>query len=120
MFSYMSVYTQIFLLILLIIGNAFLAASEISFAGVRRTRLEAFRDEGYTSAKLVLETADNPGKFFSVIQVGINMVAILGGIIGRSWAVSSARTRSRRFSAGALKSSCRFTMQAGSAFSARS
>jgi CBS domain containing-hemolysin-like protein len=82
MFSSMSVYTQIFLLILLIIGNAFLAASEISFAGVRRTRLEAFRDEGYTSAKLVLETADNPGKFFSVIQVGINMVAILGGIIG--------------------------------------
>ncbi len=80
----MSVYTQVLLLILLIIANAFLAASEISFAGVRRTRLEALREEGYSSARLVLETADKPGKFFSVIQIGINMVAILGGIVGES------------------------------------
>lgn len=67
---------------LLIAGGAFLAIAEISLAASRRLRLRQMADEGEARAGRVLAVQQEPGHFFTVVQIGVNMVAILGGIIG--------------------------------------
>lgn len=76
--------TQLVLITLLIIGAAYFAMSEIALAGSRKVRLERMAEEGDHRARLVLNLKENPGYFFSVVQVGINAVAILGGVIGEA------------------------------------
>lgn len=80
----MSLYSQLLSLGVLLVFSAFFAFSEISLAASRRSRLQTLADEGSARAKRVMDMQDHPGKFFSVIQIGINMVAILGGIVGES------------------------------------
>lgn len=76
--------TQLVLITLLIIGAAYFAMSEIALAGSRKVRLERLAEEGDQRARLVLGLKENPGYFFSVVQVGINGVAILGGVVGEA------------------------------------
>ena len=64
--------TQLVLITLLIIGAAYFAMSEIALAGSRKVRLERMAEEGDHRARLVLNLKENPGYFFSVVQVGIN------------------------------------------------
>lgn len=66
----------------LIVGGAFFAMSEIALAGSRRVRLLQMSERGDKRADAVLRTKDNPASFFSVVQIGINAMAILGGIVG--------------------------------------
>ena len=80
----MSPIVQVILLAILITCSSFFAFSEISIASARRARLLALSEEGDSRADRVMAMQDNPGKFFSVIQIGINMIAILGGIVGES------------------------------------
>ena len=41
-------------------------------------------DEGNRHAEKVLALQAQPGNFFTVVQIGLNTVAILGGILGES------------------------------------
>lgn len=41
-------------------------------------------DDGDTRALRVLQLKDMPGNFFTVVQIGVNAVAILAGVIGDS------------------------------------
>lgn len=75
---------QVAIIALLIIGAAYFAMSEIALAGSRRLRLTRMAEDGDARAQLVLNLKDNPGYFFSVVQVGSNAVAILGGVVGES------------------------------------
>lgn len=74
--------TKCSLLLFLIVLSAFFAFSEISLAATRKTKLKRRIDEGDASAKEILAMKEHPAKYFSVVQIGINMVAILGGIVG--------------------------------------
>ncbi|MBS5491634.1 MAG: HlyC/CorC family transporter [Sutterella wadsworthensis] len=74
--------TQVVIITLLIIAAAYFAMSEIALAGSRSVRLTRMAEDGDSRAQLVLKLKDNPGYFFSVVQVGINAVAILGGVVG--------------------------------------
>ncbi len=75
--------TQSLLLIaLLIAASAFFSVAEISLAASRPLRLRQLADEGDTRASRVLQTQEQPGAYFTVVQVGLNAVAILGGIVG--------------------------------------
>ena len=74
--------TNLTLIILLIIGAAYFAMSEIALAGSRKVRLTSMAEDGDRRAAQVLQLKENPGYFFSVVQVGINLVAILGGVVG--------------------------------------
>ncbi|MFU0842770.1 MAG: HlyC/CorC family transporter [Burkholderia sp.] len=56
--------------------------SEIALAGCRKIRLQRMSEQGDKRAAMVLKLKENPGYFFSVVQVGINAVAILGGVVG--------------------------------------
>ncbi|WP_024536885.1 hemolysin family protein [Comamonas badia] len=73
---------SLLLIAILIALSAFFSLAEISLAASRRLRLRQMADEGDTRAMLVLQTQEQPGDWFTVVQVGINAVAILGGIVG--------------------------------------
>ncbi|WP_127959933.1 hemolysin family protein [Serratia microhaemolytica] len=70
------------LIFLLIAISAFFSMSEISLAASRKIKLKQMADEGNINAARVLKLLETPGIFFTVVQIGLNAVAILGGIIG--------------------------------------
>lgn len=76
----MDLTAKCFLIFFLILAAAYFAIAEISLAGSRKVRLTQMVEAGNSSAQLVLNLQEKPGPFFSVIQIGINAVAILGGI----------------------------------------
>ena len=80
----MSLGVQIFCLFLLVCIGGFFSFSEISLAAARKLRLRAMAEEGVRGAARTLKTKENPGRYFSVIQIGNNMAAIMGGIVGES------------------------------------
>ncbi len=80
----MSPIEQIFIIILLVTVSSFFSISEIALAASRKTRLQVRANEGESNALKVLALQHNPGNFFTLVQIGLNAVAILGGIIGES------------------------------------
>ena len=77
--------TQSLLIIaLLIAASAFVAVAEISLAASRRLRLRQMADEGDPRADKAIQLQEQPGDYFTVVQVGQNAIAILGGIVGES------------------------------------
>ena len=80
----MSLSAAIFILIVLIIISAILSSAEISLAGARRIKLQTLANEGNIQAEKVLKLQEQPGRFITVVQIGLNMVAVLGGVIGEA------------------------------------
>ena len=72
-----------FLLIAALIGaSAFFSIAEISLAASRRLRLRQMADEGDARAEKVMRIQEQPGRYFTMVQIGLNAIAILGGIVG--------------------------------------
>ncbi len=67
---------------LLILISALFAMSEIAIAASRKIKLRVMADEGSDNAAAVLKLQENPGAFFAMIQIALNAIAILGGIVG--------------------------------------
>ena len=80
----MSLSAAILILIVLIIISAILSSAEISLAGARRIKLQTLANEGNIKAEKVLKLQEQPGRFITVVQIGLNMVAVLGGVIGEA------------------------------------
>lgn len=78
----MTLTQSLFVIGLLIAASAFFSMAEISLAAARRLRLRQLVDEGDLRAERVLRVQDQPGDYFTVVQIGQNAVAILGGIVG--------------------------------------
>lgn len=78
----MSVFQSTMLIFLLILISGFFSISEISLASARRLKLEQLLKEGEARASLVLGLQTHPGIFFTAVQIGLNTVAILAGVIG--------------------------------------
>ncbi|GAA4004497.1 hemolysin family protein [Comamonas faecalis] len=78
----MSLTQQLLLICVLIGASAFFSVAEISLAASRRLRLRQLADEGDGRAALMLQMQEQPGDYFTVVQIGLNAVAILGGIVG--------------------------------------
>ena len=70
------------LIFALIAASAFFSVAEIALAASRRLRLRQMADDGDVRAARVLRTQEQPGDYFTVVQIGQNAVAILGGIVG--------------------------------------
>ena len=68
----------------LIITSAFFSVSEIALAASRRLKLQQLAEAGSEPANKVIALQEQPGHYFTVVQIGLNGVAILGGIIGES------------------------------------
>ena len=74
--------TSLLLIAALVAASAFLSIAEFSVASSRRIRLQQLSDEGDPRATRALAVQQHPGHYFTVVQIGINAVAILGGIVG--------------------------------------
>lgn len=61
---------------LLVAGSVFFSLSEISLAASRKIKLQVMADEGNRHAEKVLALQAQPGNFFTVVQIGLNTVAI--------------------------------------------
>jgi CBS domain containing-hemolysin-like protein len=75
-------FNELFVILLLIAASAFFSMAEISLAASRKIKLRLLAEAGHVNAQRVLALQDSPGTYFTVVQIGLNAVAILGGIVG--------------------------------------
>ncbi|TYG35394.1 HlyC/CorC family transporter [Lonepinella koalarum] len=80
----MELFEAILIILLLIIISAVISSAEISLAGARKIKLQVLANDGDIRATQVLQLQEKPGRFITVVQIGLNMVAILGGMVGES------------------------------------
>lgn len=80
----MTALEYLIVMFILVATSAFFSISEISLAASRKMRLRLLATEGDARAEKVLLLQEHPGNFFTVVQIGLNAVAILGGILGES------------------------------------
>ena len=69
--------TQIFVLIILILLNAYFAATEIAFISLNDAKIEKNAKEGDKKAKQILKMLKSPSKFLATIQIGITLAGFL-------------------------------------------
>ena len=69
---------QLLLQFILILLNAFFAATEIALISVNEKKVRALAEEGDKKAKKLIKIIDDPTKFLSAIQVGITLAGFLG------------------------------------------
>lgn len=74
----------VFIILILIAISAVVSSAEISLAGARKLKLQALVNEGNQKAEQVLRLQERPGRFITVVQIGLNMVAVLAGMLGES------------------------------------
>lgn len=70
------------ILLLLVLVSAFFSVSEIALTAARRTKLQVLSERGDRRATKVMLLKEEPGNFFTIVQIGVNSVAILAGILG--------------------------------------
>lgn len=78
----MNILESSFILLILIAISAIVSAAEISLAGARKIKLQQMGNDGELRALMVLQLQEQPGRFITVVQIGLNMVAVAGGIVG--------------------------------------
>ncbi len=72
-------FTEIAVVVVLIVLNGLLAMSELAVVSSRPARLQVMRDQGSAGAGTALRLAENPGRFLSSVQIGITLVGVLSG-----------------------------------------
>lgn len=78
----MSLFETIFILFILLLLNAFFSTAEFSIASSRKLKLQHLVNEGNQNAQKVIDLSSNPSRFITVIQLSLNIIAILSGILG--------------------------------------
>lgn len=68
---------KIFIIIILILLNAFFAATEIAFISLNDAKISKQAKEGNKKAKKIKEMLVNPSRFLSIIQIGITFAGFL-------------------------------------------
>ena len=68
---------QIITLIILILLNAFFAATEIAFISLNDAKIDVMAKEGNKKAKRIKVMLENPSKFLATIQIGITFAGFL-------------------------------------------
>ncbi|WP_313031103.1 hemolysin family protein [Massilia alkalitolerans] len=69
-------------MILLVLAAGFLSLTEIAFAGARKIKLKLLAEAGDERALQVMALQMHSAEFFAASQIGLNAIAILGGILG--------------------------------------
>ena len=69
---------QLILQLILILLNAFFAATEIALISINEKKVRALADDGDKKARKMLKIIEEPTKFLSTIQVGITLAGFLG------------------------------------------
>ena len=69
--------SQILILVILILLNAYFAATEIAFISLNDAKIERDAKEGNKKAKQILKMLKSPSKFLATIQIGITLAGFL-------------------------------------------
>ena len=75
--EYKKMFSQILILIILILLNAFFAASEIAFISLNDAKIAKQAKNGDKKAKQILKMLENPSRFLATIQIGITLAGFL-------------------------------------------
>lgn len=70
--------TEIVVILVLMVLNGILSASEIAIVSSRKARLQSISEKN-AGAKRALKLKDDPNQFLSTIQIGITLIGILTG-----------------------------------------
>ncbi len=73
-----SIIKQLLLQFILILLNAFFAATEIALISINEKKVRALAEDGDKKAKKMLKIIEEPTKFLSTIQIGITLAGFLG------------------------------------------
>jgi CBS domain containing-hemolysin-like protein len=79
-----SLFQNILIIAILITGAGFLSLTEIALAGARKVKLKILAESGDDRAQKVLNLQEHSAEFFAASQIGLNAIAILGGILGEA------------------------------------
>jgi putative hemolysin len=74
----MDIFKQLLLQLILILLNAFFAATEIALISINEKKVRALAEDGDKKARKMIKIIDDPTKFLSTIQVGITLAGFLG------------------------------------------
>lgn len=85
---------QLLLQFILILLNAFFAATEIAVISINEKKVKALAEDGDKKAKKMLKMIEDPTKFLSTIQIGIT----LAGFLGSAFAADNFAERLAAFS----------------------
>jgi putative hemolysin len=78
----LTAFTEILIILLLLMVNGILAMSEMALVSARRAHLQQRADAGDAAARVALELTADPNRFLSTIQIGITLIGILAGAFG--------------------------------------
>jgi putative hemolysin len=73
---------ELIVLLFLVLLNGFFSLAEMAVVSSRKARLRHEAARGKSNYKLALETAENPSRFLSTIQVVITLIGTLVGAFG--------------------------------------
>jgi putative hemolysin len=73
---------ELLVVFFLILLNGFFSLSEMAIVASRKARLKHEADQGKKNYRLALETAEDPSRFLSTIQVVITLIGTLAGAFG--------------------------------------
>ena len=68
---------EIIILIILVLINAFFAASEIAFISLNDAKIDIEAKDGNKKAKKIKKMLENPSKFLATIQIGVTFAGFL-------------------------------------------
>jgi putative hemolysin len=75
-------WTEMAVLVALILANGLFAMSEMAVVSARQTKLRAAAKAGDARAQAALALAESPTRFLSTVQIGISLIGIMIGAFG--------------------------------------
>ncbi|HEY7349881.1 MAG TPA: hemolysin family protein [Ktedonobacterales bacterium] len=73
---------EVMIIFVLMLANAFFAASEIAIVSARRGRLQQRADTGSRMAKQALDLAEHPDRFLATVQIGMTLIGTFASAFG--------------------------------------
>ncbi|MBD8499623.1 HlyC/CorC family transporter [Paenibacillus sp. CAU 1523] len=70
-------FTEILILLILIVLNAFFAASEIALISLNDNKVKSMAEAGHKKAKLLHSLLSEPSRFLATIQIGITLAGFM-------------------------------------------
>jgi putative hemolysin len=78
----MTLWTELAIVLTLIVANGFFSASEIAIVALRKSRLGQLVDEGRRGAHAVAWLKDDSGRFLATVQIGVTVVGSMASVLG--------------------------------------
>ncbi len=75
------IFVQLLVLLILILINAFFAASEIAIISLNKSKIKKMAEEGDKKAAFLQRLVDEPSKFLATIQVGVTLAGLMASAV---------------------------------------